>query len=71
MSILVAKRNSKGERTSEPMEMKAEAASHDPAEAGLHSAAQDMISGMHEKSPHKVVDAMKSFITQHAGHKED
>lgn len=42
-------------------EMKSEGGEID----GRHSAAQDMIAAMHEKSPEKMVGAMSNFIDMH------
>lgn len=64
MTILVSKRDPKtGEEKSRTHGMQPESDSSD--ESGLHSASEDLIAAVHEKSAHKVKDAMKSFILQH------
>lgn len=60
-TIMMSKRDAKGKKTMETSGMQPEAASNDP----VHSAAESLIGAMHEKSPGKVVDAMKSFMHHH------
>ena len=70
-TIMLGKRNAKGERTAEPTEMKPEITKMEDGEMdGRHSAAQDMIAAFHEKSPEKLSQAMKNFIDIHSASEE-
>ena len=66
ITTMMAKRNAKGEVTVTPTAMKAEIAKSPDGEInGLHAAAQDIIAAHHEKSPHKLMEAMSNFINIH------
>jgi len=66
LTTMIGKRNSKGEKTQDPIAMKPEATKNeDGSMDGRHVASEDMIAAMHERSPHKLMDAMKNFIDIH------
>ena len=65
-TIMVGKRNSKGDRTAEPTAMKPEITKTEDGQMdGRHAAAQDMMAAMHEKSPEKFSQALKNYMDIH------
>lgn len=73
VTVMMSKRGPKGgEKLSGPAPMKPESvSSEDGMPDGRHSAAQDMISAMHEKSPEKLMNAMANFHDIHASMSKD
>ncbi len=66
VTTILGKRNGKGERTMMPTPMKAETEKGEDGEmSGLHAAAQDIIAAHHEKSPHKLAEALGNFLNIH------
>jgi hypothetical protein len=66
MTTIMSKRNPKdGSMSAAPMST--EVTKNDEGEMdGRHSAAQDMMMAIHEKSPHKLMEAMANFHDLHA-----
>lgn len=66
VTTIMAKRSPKGEPLMSPTAMKKEVVKdEDGQDSGLHAAAQDIIAAHHEKSPHKLMEAMSNFINIH------
>jgi len=71
-TLIVGKRNMKGERTMEPTAMKGEVVKHEDGEIdGRHLAMQDFIAAHHEKSASKMVDSLANFLDIHMAQRYD
>ena len=65
-TTIMGRRNEKGQRTMEPMAMKPEIAMDEGGELdGRHSASQEMIGAIHDRSAQKLTDALSNFLTIH------
>lgn len=65
-TIIVAKRTGKGDKESSAP-MKAESVkSEDGQPDGRHTAAQDIMAAIHEKSPEKLMQALANFHDLHS-----
>lgn len=63
---ILSKRHLKtGEQASGPMKPELPTKSEDGQVDGRHAAAQDILAAMHEKSPHKLAEAMANFHDLH------
>lgn len=71
-TVMVGRKSGKGERISTPSEMMPESVvKNEEGEIdGRHVAAQDAMSAIHEKSPHKFMQAMMNFIDLHQNHND-
>lgn len=61
MTILVNKRNAQGEKTAQVEGMQPESSRLDP-QPERQSHAENLIAAIHEKSPHKVLEAIGHLI---------
>lgn len=67
-STLLARRKSNGERVSDPTPMKPEVTKTESGEIdGRHVAIQEMLSGIHEKSAQKTMEALGHFLEMNSG----
>lgn len=65
-TIMVSKRNHKGEQTMSPTAMKPEVSKTEDGEVDeRHVAAQDLLAAFHEKSAQRLSEAMSNFIDIH------
>jgi len=69
MSIL-SKKSKDGSVSASPMKSEI-TKEEDGSLDGRHSAAEDIMSAIHEKSAHKLMEAMANFHDLHSAHKED
>lgn len=66
ITTILGKRNSKGERTMNPTEVKPESHVSEEGEVdGRHAAAQDILGAHHSKSPEQLMNALANFIDLH------
>lgn len=65
MTILVNKRNAKGEKVAQVADMQPESSRYDE-HPELQSHAENLIAAIHEKSPHKVIEALQAISTPKA-----
>lgn len=66
LTIVMGKRDGKGERTMSPTSMKAESVhSEDGEPDGMHAAMQEFMAAHSEKSPMKMAQALSNFLAIH------
>jgi hypothetical protein len=70
VTTIIARRSPKGEPVSGPAEAKDEKVLTEDGEIdGRHTAAQDLMAAIHEKSPMKIAEALGNFVDLHHLHR--
>jgi hypothetical protein len=70
-SVMARRAQNGGGHISGPAPMKADLMKNEDGELdGRHAAAQDLMSSIHEKSPHKMAQALSNFMEMHNAMKD-